>query len=40
LPGDHRLATVTMEELKKRGSRLRTAMTSDVGTRADFLGRR
>lgn len=39
-PAHHRLARATMEELKARGSALRTATTSDVGTRADFLGRR
>jgi hypothetical protein len=40
MPRDFRVAHETMEELKNRASRLRTATTSDVGTRADFLGRR
>jgi hypothetical protein len=39
-PGDHRLDRATMDDLKARGSALRTATTRDVGTRADFLGRR
>jgi hypothetical protein len=40
LPNDSHVARKTMEELKTRASRLRSATTSDVGTRADFLGRR
>jgi hypothetical protein len=39
MQNNFRLARTTMEELKRRASRLRTATTSDVGTRADFLGR-
>lgn len=40
MPNEFRLDQRTMDDLKRRASRLRTALTMDVGTRAGFLGRR
>jgi hypothetical protein len=40
MPSELCLDLRTMDDMKRRASRLRTALTMDVGTRAGFLGRR
>jgi hypothetical protein len=40
IPNEFLLDQRTMDDMKETASRLRTALTMDVGTRAGFLGRR